>query len=141
MRGLLESLCRDTDPNPPFTGEESQTSHRGGLDRDILPEGEAFVDSQSLVKLAGKKLTTLLMKAGRGQQKVKRLEANLACGSCPPENVSEDMEDQWSALDRAIWRSRTKLAFKSEQEVENHLTRTTRFLRGQLHPYRDDETH
>ena len=44
VRGLLESLRRDTYPNPPFTGEESQTGHRGGLDRYIPPEGEAFVD-------------------------------------------------------------------------------------------------
>ena len=72
--GLLES-CRDTHPNPTsLSGEESQ----GGAGQRCLARGGAYVDCLSLLRMAGKTLTTLTVRARRGQLKVKRLEADLA---------------------------------------------------------------
>jgi hypothetical protein len=68
VRGLLESLRRDTYPNPPFTGEESQTDHRGGLDRNIPPEGKTFVNSLKLSEADRQdKITTLKVKTSKCQ--------------------------------------------------------------------------
>ena len=144
--GLLESLRRDPNPNPiPTCVEESQASQRREPGRDAPLEGEAYADCMSLLKLAGKTLTTLTVKAGRGQLKVKRLETDLAKGSYPPSFVpkavtfgaaSEEMQERWIALDRSFWKARTELAIRFKTElaekqrlkVENHLNRTTTSL-------------
>eukprot|EP00731_Ephydatia_muelleri_P013010 Em0007g320a len=104
---------RDTNPNPASSlsaGDESQDSQLGGAGRNAPLEGEAFVCSVGMLKMAGK-LTTLL--------------------------ATEAMQEKWRALDVTFWKQRTEMAVsfereiaeKASEEVDRHLDGTTKFLR------------
>ena len=99
-----------------------------------------------MLKLVSKKLTTLLVRAGRVQLRINNLDANLASELYPPnfapkavpfEEASSEMQERWRALDIVFWKQRTKMAIsfekenaeKANQEVENHLGGPTKFLR------------
>ncbi|KAL5509043.1 hypothetical protein EMCRGX_G004324 [Ephydatia muelleri] len=103
----------DTNPNPASSlsaGDESQDSQLGGAGRNAPLEGEAFVCSVGMLKMAGK-LTTLL--------------------------ATEAMQEKWRALDVTFWKQRTEMAVsfereiaeKASEEVDRHLDGTTKFLR------------
>ncbi|KAL5517446.1 hypothetical protein EMCRGX_G002990 [Ephydatia muelleri] len=147
VQGLLSSLRRDTKPNlTPSDGEESQTNQPGGPGIKAPSEGEAFAHSVDMLKLVSKKLTTLLVRAGRVQLRINNLDANLASELYPPnfapkavpfEEATSEMQERWRALDIVFWKQRTKMAIsfekdnaeKANQEVENHLGGPTKFLR------------
>ena len=116
-----------------------------GLGRNAPPEGEAFARCVDMLKLAGKTLTTLVVKAGRVQLRVNHLEANLATQLYPPNfapkavpfgEATMEQQDRWRALDVDFWKRRTEMAItfekenaeKANQDVENHLGGTTKFL-------------
>ena len=148
--GLLSSLCRDINTNPASSphgaGEESQTDQFGRPGRNALPEGEAFDRCSDMLQLAGKRLTTLLVKTSKIQLRINSLKRNLADGLLPPGlapklipfgEVTEDMQARWRALDNSFWKQSTELAvvFETEnseranQEVESHLEGTTKLLK------------
>ena len=148
--GLLSSLCRDTNTNPASTphgaGEESQTDQLGRAGRNAQPEGEAFVWCLDMQTVAGRKLTTLLVKAGKVQLRINDLKQSLADGLFPPSfapkavpfgEATESMQARWRELDNSFWKQRTEMAvvFESENldkandEVTSHLEGTTKFLR------------
>ena len=148
--GLLSSLRRDTNTNPASSphgaGEESQTGQLGRAGRSAQPEGEAFAQCSNMLQLAGKRLTTLLVKAAKIQLRINSLKRNLADELLPPGfapkpipfgEATEDMKARWRDLDNVFWKQRTELAvvFETEnseranQEVESHLESTTKLLR------------
>ena len=98
-----------------------------------------------MLKLASKTLTTLVVKAGRVQLRVNHLEANLATQLYPPNfapkavpfgEATLEQQDRWRALDVDFWKQRTEMAIafekenaaKANQDVENHLGGSTKFL-------------
>eukprot|EP00731_Ephydatia_muelleri_P002748 Em0001g2748a len=156
--GLLSSLRRDTNTNPASSphgaGEESQTGQLGRAGRSAQPEGEAYVRCLDMQKVAGIKLTTLLVNAGKVQLRINGLKQSLADGLFPPSfapkavpfgEATEMMQARWRALDNSFWKQRTELAvvFESEnsekanEEVASHLEGITKFLRGKMHPARN----
>ena len=84
--GSLGTQCTINLIYNPFSSdeEESRTSQLGGLGKNARPKGEAFVHSISMLKMAGKKLTTLLMKAGKVQLRINNLKVDLAQGLYTP---------------------------------------------------------
>ena len=158
--GLLSSLRRDTNTNPASSphgaGEESQTGQLGRAGRSAQPEGEAYVRCLDMQKVAGIKLTTLLVNAGKVQLRINGLKQSLADGLFPPSfapkavpfgEATEMMQARWRALDNSFWKQRTELAvvFESEnsekanEEVASHLEGITIPQRGKMHPARPSE--
>ena len=145
---VTPELINNPNPDPNLTpdhGEESQSNHMGGPERNVPPEGEAFTRCVDMLKLAGKTLTTLVVKAGRVQLRVNNLKANLATQYYPPNfapkavpfgEATVEQQDRWRALDVDFWKRRTETAIafeqenaeKANQDVENHLGGTTKFL-------------
>ena len=62
----------------------AEPANWGELVKNARAEGEAFIHSISMLKMAGKKLTTLLMKAGKVQLRINNLEVDLAQGLYTP---------------------------------------------------------
>ncbi|KAL5518062.1 hypothetical protein EMCRGX_G003734 [Ephydatia muelleri] len=72
----LIKLVRCT-TSPYGAGEEYQDSQLGGAGRNAPPEGEVFVRCLDMLNMAGTKLTTLLVKAGKVQLRINYLDQNL----------------------------------------------------------------
>ena len=78
-----------------------------------MPHQRAFARFMDMLELAGTKLTTLLVKAGKVQLRINHLEQNLASGLFPPNfapkavpfgEATEAVQARWRALDISFWK-------------------------------------